>query len=62
MLSFHLVLALAALGGLAATADEPVDGGTADRYPGRTLVTVQAYGLGAIVGLALEWYRGGRTA
>jgi outer membrane protein assembly factor BamB len=44
VLSILLVLAVAALGGLAATADEPVDGGTADRYPGRTLVTVQAYG------------------
>ena len=62
VLSILLALAVAALGGLAATADEPVDGESADRYPGGTLVTVQAYGLGAIAGLAREWSRHGRTA
>ena len=46
MPSILLALAMAALGDLAATVDEPVDGGTADGYPG----------------LALGWYRHGRTA
>jgi len=44
VLTALVVLSVLVLGGLAATAEEPVDGDAADRQPGRTLVTVQAYG------------------